>query len=428
MAVKSANGKSGKLQGTIFKKCDRSAHRPESNRRCADGTCQHTCEPSAVERCPHAWTLRYTVSGKQAEQSFRDDMDARKRVKYGTGLKKAQDAQLELTRGKRAEGQTYIAPKGGNENFGDAAERFIAHAPVNDRSRVGYMSNYRNHVRPVFGHMTVAQVAIAHDAVADLLTVSMRGLSITVRRVARLIITGTLDTAVKTGKIGRHLITDIVLYDDGPSANHDDFVFPTHAQVMKVADGTTDAQGRDLPGAGICVWLARGCGLRIEEALGVEKSDFRTTPDGRAILRCQRQASRDGRTSYPLKKRKAGEFRDVPVPKWLWQMIKDLPDGPLMPGNAGRPYQQYPTIHNRFTRAAAAADIPRGFIPHSLRHAFASALLGRNVPIGDVAEWLGHRDVRTTYATYRHMLPDAPMSAAAVLETEYAEWISAKAA
>jgi hypothetical protein len=52
------------------------------------------------------------VNGKQVEESFRDDTDARKRVRYGTGLKKAQDRQLELTRGKRAEGQTYIAPKG----------------------------------------------------------------------------------------------------------------------------------------------------------------------------------------------------------------------------------------------------------------------------------------------------------------------------
>jgi hypothetical protein len=33
-------------------------------------------------------------------------MDGKKRVRYGTGLRKAQDAQLELTRGKRAEGQT----------------------------------------------------------------------------------------------------------------------------------------------------------------------------------------------------------------------------------------------------------------------------------------------------------------------------------
>lgn len=422
MAGRTANGNSGKLQGTIFKKCDRSAHRPASRRQCADGTCQHTCEPSQIERCPHAWTLRYSANGRQTEESFKDDMDARKRIKYGSGLKKAQDAQLELTRGKRAEGQTYIAPKGGNQNFGEAAEDFISRMAVSERSRRAYLSNYRSHVRPAFARKTVAQAAVAYDEAEKLLTVTMRGRSIDARRKARHIIAGTLDKAVKAGRIARHLITGIELYDDSPARKTGDFVFPAHAQVSKVADGTADAKGRALKGAGICVWLMRGCGLRIEEALGVEKADFRTTPDERVILRCQRQASPDGRASGPLKMRREGHYRDVPVPAWLWEMIKDMPDGPLMPGNGDRRYQQYATVYRRFTTCAAAAGIPKGFTPHSLRHAYASALLGRNTPIGDVSEWLGHKDVNTTYSTYRHMLPDAPMSAAAALDAEYAEW------
>ena len=337
------------------------------------------------------------------------------------------DTALELTRGKRAEGQTYIAPKGGNASFGDAVEKFIDHMAINERTRETYRSNYRNHIKPKFAHRTIAQVAVAHDEVADLLTVTMKGRSIGPRRITRMLIAGTLDTAVKTGKISRHLITDIDLYDAGTSKNGSDFVFPTFAQVAKVANGTTDANGRALQGAGICVWLMRGCGLRIEEALGVEKSDFRVTADGQVILRAQRQASRNGRKSMPLKKRKEGDFRDVPVPMWVWEMVKDLPDGPLMPGN-GRRYECYGTVLGRFTTAARAAGIPKGFIPHSLRHAFASALLGKNTPIGDVSEWLGHKDVNTTYSVYRHMLPDAPMAAGVVLETEYSEWKNASQA
>jgi hypothetical protein len=92
---KNANGQ---LQATILKKCDRSNHRPESNKGCASGTCQHTCQPSQVEKCPHKWTVRYTVNGVQRERSFSDELDAGKRVRPGTGLKKAQDFQLELTR------------------------------------------------------------------------------------------------------------------------------------------------------------------------------------------------------------------------------------------------------------------------------------------------------------------------------------------
>ena len=42
--------------GTIFKKCDRANHRPDSNKGCASSTCQHTC--GSPERCHHARTLR----------------------------------------------------------------------------------------------------------------------------------------------------------------------------------------------------------------------------------------------------------------------------------------------------------------------------------------------------------------------------------
>src|SRR5271154_2683203 len=56
--------------GTIFKKCDRSNHRPDSNKGCASSTCQHTCD--TPERCQHAWAPRYWVNGKQVEKSFKD--------------------------------------------------------------------------------------------------------------------------------------------------------------------------------------------------------------------------------------------------------------------------------------------------------------------------------------------------------------------
>lgn len=78
-----------------------------------------------MERCPHKWTVRYVVNGVQREKSFADEMDAGKRVRYGTGLRKARDFQLELTRGKRAQGSTYVDPKAGAELFGPAAEAFI---------------------------------------------------------------------------------------------------------------------------------------------------------------------------------------------------------------------------------------------------------------------------------------------------------------
>jgi integrase len=75
--------------------------------------------------------------------------------------------------------------------------------------------------------------------------------------------------------------------------------------------------------------------------------------------------------------------------------------------------------------AARNAGIPAGFTPHSLRHAFASAMLSKGVPITDVAHWLGHRDVRVTFRIYGHLVPSAAARAITVLDEEYADWSSA---
>jgi len=201
----------------------------------------------------------------------------------------------------------------------------------------------------------------------DLLAVNMKHLSNTARQQARYVIVATVDEAVKAGKLSRHRLDGIELADTGRYSRKS-FVFPTYEQVKFVADGGYNPNTkRAVGGAGLCVWLMRGCGLRIEEALAVCKEDF--IEDG-TVLRVAWQASGDGKKREPLKHRKPGEYRDVPVPSWLWEMVEDMPDEPLIPGN-GRLFQRYGTIYFRFMRAAEAAGIDDGFTPHSLRHAFA---------------------------------------------------------
>ena len=99
-----------------------------------------------------------------------------------------------------------------------------------------------------------------------------------------------------------------------------------------------------------------------------------------------------------------------------------MPDGPLMPGTDGRMFQNYHTILKRFKTAARVMELPETFTPHSMRHAFASALLARLVPITDVGKWLGHRNINVTYATYGHLVPLAASRAKAALDDESSEW------
>jgi hypothetical protein len=62
MPRKSSSAPNALVQATVFKKCDRSYHRPDSNKGCAAGTCQHTGERAQVSDRPHQWTARYSVA------------------------------------------------------------------------------------------------------------------------------------------------------------------------------------------------------------------------------------------------------------------------------------------------------------------------------------------------------------------------------
>ncbi|MCW2938610.1 MAG: site-specific integrase [Actinomycetia bacterium] len=432
MRERSPRAANGKLQATVFKKCDRTYHRPETNKQCVGGTCQHTCEASEIGKCRHAWTVRYTVNGVQRDRSFRDEIDAGKRVRYGTGLRKAQDFQLELTRGKRSQGKTYVDPKAGNELFGPACEAFIMSSALNASpdSRARYLSSYRANVRALFVHRTLAQMCTqaAADEVAEFLNVTIAGRSVSLRRQARMIITGTMDAAARAEKIGRHKLTGIKLTegtrtpaDDDDDDEADGFVFIDDATIGKLADGITvtgqAGKTRTLAGVGVAAWMQRTMGLRIREALGVEKADFKEKRNGERYLRLRGQASRDGRSRQPLKHRKESQGRNVPVPDYVWDMVAALPEGPLCPGPSTR-YMQYHTAYERFRAITEALKID-GYTTHSLRHQFASECLDDGMNVVDLSAVLGHADPSVTLRTYVHAMPDAEARTRAMMNARW---------
>ena len=53
-----------------------------------------------------------------------------------------------------------------------------------------------------------------------------------------------------------------------------------------------------------------------------------------------------------------------------------------------------------FQRAAAKAGLPPEFIPHSLRHLYASTALAEGIPITEVSRWLGHKSIEVTHQIY----------------------------
>jgi hypothetical protein len=130
MAKATATAPNSLIQAVIIKKCDRANHRPDSNKACANGTCQHTCEPAQVEACSHKWTVRYSVNSRQREKSFAAYTDA-------------ETFQLNLSADKKAQGALFVDPKAGNRPFLPECIKFIdGLAKAKPASKELYKSNF----------------------------------------------------------------------------------------------------------------------------------------------------------------------------------------------------------------------------------------------------------------------------------------------
>jgi integrase len=403
MPRKAAAAQNSLVQATIFKKCDRSNHKPDTNKGCAAGTCQHTCEAWQAPNCAHKWTVRYSVNSRQREQSF-------------PTITEAQTFQLTLSTGKQTQGAMFTDPRAGIVAFLPLCDAYIeGMAKANAKSKATYRSNFANPaVTKLLQGRSVLDVARLDAEVKTLLNKTLGRYSDDYRGNVRRIIVGTLDECVRKGTIPRHTLSGIELaprivtaeqyeaQNKGMVSVPDDVVATLAAGLTAKADTKRGKWTRVLPGLGIAPWLQRTMGLRIREALGVRKADFRERADGTRYLHLCWQASENGRELEPLKHRKAGDYRDVPVPDMVWDMVQTLPDGPLCPGPKGTPYMPYSTAGNRFGRIMAYLGIA-GAHTHSLRHQFASEALDANPrELANISQVLGHDSIETTLRFYIH--------------------------
>ena len=408
MPRKSSSEANASVQAVIVKKCDRTFHRPGSNKGCANGTCQHTCDPAQVAQCPHKWTVRYSVSSRQREQSF-------------PVLAEAQTFQLTLSTGKRTEGAMFTDPRAGIVEFLPLCDAYIeGMAKANQKSKDTYRSNFANPaVTKLLQGRSVLEVAKMDAEVKTLLNKTLGRYSDDYRGNIRRIIRGTLEECLRRGTIPRHTMGGIELAPRIVSAEeyeqeNQGLVCVADDTVRMLADGLTvqseTKRGhwtRVIPGLGIAPWLQRTMGLRIREALGVRKSDFKERADGARYLHLCWQASENGRALEPLKHREAGQFRDIPVSDMVWDMVQALADGPLCPGPSGTPYMPYSTARNRFGRMLDYLGI-EGVHTHSLRHQFATEALDADPrELASISAVLGHDSIETTLRFYIHATKDA---------------------
>jgi integrase len=341
------------------------------------------CNCGDWDGCPHQWVVRYRTTGgrssRQREQSFGDD------------LREAEDFALKVEHDKRA--RTFVDPKAGRVLFRDAAGTWLDQHLGADSSIATYRSVLRAHIDPSIGAKPIGAIR-REDIKALIAAMHRKGLS--------------------ASRIGcAHLVISAVLAEAGV-VTAADFIFPAHAQIEAVAAGLP-------PDWAATVWLMHGCGLRIGEALAV---NLRCRINRGKTLRVKEQVNPAAQLK-PLKFRPEAEFRDIPLPQYVSEAIDKhvaghgtTPDGYLFQGRkhklvVRRSYQQ------DFQRAADRAGVPPEFIPHSLRHLYASTALAEGIPITEVSRWLGHKSIEVTHQIYGHLVPSSFDRALSALDGAY---------
>jgi integrase len=179
-------------------------------------------------------------------------------------------------------------------------------------------------------------------------------------------------------------------------------------------------------------WLMAGCGFRLGEAMGLSRDriDFRNK-----TVTIDRQIAEDkdtGTGRYGGLQLRHIKWRDeddhgrvVPLPDAVAMALRRHlkqygtwgEHGLLFPNvtRTGMLYRYY-WYTNLWSPALSAAKVAY-FKPHSLRHFYASSLLGQGVPITEVSVWLGHSSVSITEEYYAHLMPDAPDRARLAIDT-----------
>jgi integrase len=303
----------------------------------------------------------------------------------------------------------FTDPKAGSVPFGEYVAGWLTARDIAEGTRASYRNSLAKHITPRFAGRTLVQVAQDRESVTGLLaTLRDAGASSSTVGTARSVILGAVNEAVRAGKISTHRLADLEVRRD----------MAAPADIVPLTADQRDGLARRLREYGATVALMAGCGLRVSEALAVREDDFR---DGGRVLRVSRQVDRHGTGVAPLKAKRAGEYRDVPVPGWVRDAVQahvaryGAAGGWLFTGPAGGRVR-YGSYAGRFATAATMAGLP-GLHPHQLRHLFASALLAAGVALTDVSRWMGHRDVNVTAQVYAHCLPDSWNRAREVLDS-----------
>ncbi|MFJ9707317.1 tyrosine-type recombinase/integrase [Streptomyces sp. NPDC101234] len=353
-------------------------------------------------KCLHPYKIRYqSEAGRQAEESGFADQDA--------AIDRLTDIYKEKKAAKQAQPKAERIRKYGTMRFADYAEEWRAgqrHLAVQSVRHLD--SLLEHHIYPALGSRRMN--SFDHKVVdAFIRTMERNGTGLATQSNAFDKLRAILLDAHRLGIFPDNPVAGVKAPQYDPARA----VIPSPEQLRAIRTAGDDAFT-------VIVDLMSGCGLRNGEAAAVNLSNI-VADD---VYRVSEQVVMSTGQYGPLKHRKAGEYRDVPLPARVGETIEwyvekyGTTDGYLLrqPTDPTKPYKHYAMDNQwRRIRASGAVDVPEDMVLYGNRHFFASNCLAQGIPITDVAEWMGHKNIDVTFKIYRHLMPGSISSAAQLL-------------
>ncbi|MFD5432346.1 tyrosine-type recombinase/integrase [Kitasatospora sp. NPDC127067] len=358
---------------------------------------------SRWSKCPHEYKIRYrNAAGRQTEESGFATQDKAK-----TRLAEVYHARKNSPQSQR---KAERVQKYGGMSFSDyVAEWLKSQRDLGPTSLRNVDSLLRIHLLPAFGSRRMG--TFDHKVVeAFIQDMERNGVGLATQANAFMSLKAILLDAHRLG-----------LYEGSPldgvkSPQYDPkrAVIPSLSQLHQIRDAGDDTFR-------LIANLMSGCGLRNGEVYAVNINNI-VADD---VYRVTEQVNQTTRSYARLKHRKAGEYRDVPLPARTRRSIEEYADtygtvdGYLLrnPVDITRAMPHY-VIDRQWRRIkkSGLAGIPEGMVLYGLRHFFASNCLSNGIAITDVAEWMGHRSIDITFGIYRHLMPGSLSRAAQLLD------------
>lgn len=291
-----------------------------------------------------------------------------------------------------------------------------------------YRAAYRNHIRPRFAGVPLAEVGAGDIEAFEVDMLRGRGkrrpLSVSTVRTVHFVLKGAFGWAVKMGRIGWNPADAVA----PPRAERSRALALDPADLAKLSpaldaalagEGAGTARGAALAAA----WLMLHCGMRCGEACGLTVRDVRTGA-GEAPRVTVSGAVRDapgGPVRVPRAKTD-GSIRSVALSPADAEAlrgyiaVRGLAASPASPVATVSGSLASPAYVSRLFRSEARAlGLPPWVHAHTLRHTYASIALAAGVDVYTLAEAMGHASPSTTLNTYAHMMPGRDGAAAVAI-------------